>query len=403
MSAQPSAIQQDRIVSLDVLRGFALMGILFMNIQSFSMPFAAYLNPTAYGDLTGANWLVWLVCHVLTDLKFITIFSLLFGVGVLVFTERLEAKQMAPATLHYRRTAWMLLFGLMHAYLLWSGDILVTYALCGFIVYWLRKLSPERMLVIALILFSVPSLLNYLLGTLAADPAVVEELELRQQWQLTPEEIQADIAAYTGDWQARFQARAEVSFAFETFGFLSLLGWRTTAVMLLGMAMYKRGFFSLNHSNTFYQRLALLTLTPGFALVITGVVQNTAHEFSLSYSMFTGALFNYWGSVMVSVGYSSLIMLAMKSGWLTGLQTRLAALGKTAFSNYIMQTLICTTLFYHFGFFGQFSRVEQLLVVLFVVSLQLWLPGLWLKRFRFGPLEWIWRSLTYWQMQPLKK
>jgi hypothetical protein len=145
---QPSASSlrpvddSERIVPVDVLRGVALLGILLMNIQSFSMIGAAYVNPTAYGDLHGANWWVWLLCHILADQKFMTIFSMLFGAGILLMTQHVEARGLRSTRLHYRRMGWLILFGLLHGFLLWDGDILYDYGVGGLIVYLLRKMAP---------------------------------------------------------------------------------------------------------------------------------------------------------------------------------------------------------------------------------------------------------------------
>jgi uncharacterized protein len=125
----------ERIVSIDALRGFALLGILYMNIQAFSMVSAAYMNPTAYGDLHGANYAVWLLGRLLADLKFMSIFSMLFGAGIFLLTSQVEASGRRPTPLHYRRMGWLLLFGLLHGSLLWYGDILYDYALCGMLVF----------------------------------------------------------------------------------------------------------------------------------------------------------------------------------------------------------------------------------------------------------------------------
>jgi len=154
-------LQQDpeRIDSLDTLRGFAVLGILVMNVQSFSMPEAAYINPTAYGDLGGGNGWAWLLSHVLADGKFMTIFSMLFGAGILLFTERAASRGDAPARLHVRRMLWLVVFGLAHAYLLWYGDILVAYGICGLLVYPLRRLRPSRRLVLGLAVMAVTSCL----------------------------------------------------------------------------------------------------------------------------------------------------------------------------------------------------------------------------------------------------
>lgn len=146
----------ERIVAIDILRGFALLGILIMNIQLFAMPAAAYSNPSVYGDLTRANRWVWTLSHIFADQKFMTIFSLLFGAGIILMSDKLDARGLRAWVLHYRRTFWLLLIGLAHAYLLWSGDVLVAYALCGFWVYWLRRLRPGWQMVLAFSSFRSP-------------------------------------------------------------------------------------------------------------------------------------------------------------------------------------------------------------------------------------------------------
>ena len=145
-----------RIDSIDVLRGFALLGILVMNVQLFAMPEAAYYNPTAYGDLEGANLYVWLGGRLLADQKFMTIFSMLFGAGIVLMTTRAEARG-ETHRVHYRRMGWLALIGLLHAHLLWAGDILFLYAVCGMLVYPFRGLSPGRLLVVGTATVAVAS------------------------------------------------------------------------------------------------------------------------------------------------------------------------------------------------------------------------------------------------------
>jgi uncharacterized protein len=142
-----------RLVSLDVLRGIALLGILIMNIQSFAMINAAYLNPTAFGDLTDFNKTVWILSHVLADQKFLSIFSMLFGAGIILFCENVKKKGYLPASFYYRRLFWLFTFGLIHGYLFWHGDILVAYAICGALAFIFRKLRPAVLIAIGLILF----------------------------------------------------------------------------------------------------------------------------------------------------------------------------------------------------------------------------------------------------------
>ena len=151
--------QSDRIVPIDVLRGFAVLGILVMNIQAFSMIGAAYFNPTAYGNFQGLNYAVWLISHLLADSKFMTIFSLLFGAGIVLMSERMESTGRKPTPVHYRRMVILLIIGIAHAYLLWDGDVLYAYAMCGILVFLFRRLKPTTLIVFGLVVIAIGSLL----------------------------------------------------------------------------------------------------------------------------------------------------------------------------------------------------------------------------------------------------
>ena len=137
---------ENRIISLDILRGFAILGILIMNIQSFSMITAAYVNPTAYGDLTGINKWTWIISHIIADNKFMTIFSILFGAGIVLMSDKIKKAGRKQAGIYYRRIFWLFVIGMVHAYLFWYGDILVCYAVCGLIVFLFRNLKPGWLL-----------------------------------------------------------------------------------------------------------------------------------------------------------------------------------------------------------------------------------------------------------------
>ena len=152
-----STFPTERIISIDVLRGVAVLGILIMNIQSFSMIGAAYINPTAYGDLTGLNKWVWIFSHMFDDDKVMSIFSMLFGAGVIIFTSRALDKSRRAGPLHYRRIFWLFVFGMIHAYLIWYGDILVAYSLCGALVFVFRKLKPKTLILISIAFFYCPN------------------------------------------------------------------------------------------------------------------------------------------------------------------------------------------------------------------------------------------------------
>ncbi|MGH9817711.1 MAG: DUF418 domain-containing protein [Candidatus Acidiferrales bacterium] len=396
--------QTERIDSLDVLRGFALLGILVMNIVAFSMPFSAYVNPTSFGDMTGANYWVWFFSHLLFDQKFMTIFSMLFGAGIIIFTTRAAERGRSPAAMHYRRTFWLLLIGAVHAYLLWWGDILVLYAMCALIIYPARKLSPKLLLPIGLALLLTCSGIYFLAGSTMPQwpPEVVAEMS--QGWKPSPEKLDEEIAAYTGPWSGQLSHRVPLAFQFHTFVFFIWGFWRAAGLMLIGMALYKLGVFNATCSRRFYAMLAALALV-GFALVYTGVRLNEASQWDMYFSFFKGVQFNYWGSVLVSTAYIGLMMLFCQSasgGWLKG---SLRAVGQMAFTNYLMHTLICIMIFYGpgLGLFAQVNRVGQIGIVLVIWVAQLIYSPIWLRHFRFGPFEWLWRSLTYWQLQPMRR
>jgi len=402
-SAAPVSFSE-RISSIDILRGIALLGILIMNIQSFSMIMAAYLNPTAYGDLSGVNWWVWTLSNVVANEKFISIFSMLFGAGIVLMTGRAEAMGVSPRGLHTRRSIWLIVIGLLHAYLLWYGDILFTYGVCALIVFAGRKASPKKLIVIGLILFSVAFVLFMFFGFSLQFWPEQNRAESMQNWLPTAEQVAEELAAYRGTWLEQMSQRIPSAIALQTFIFLILEGWRVCGLMLLGMALFKMGVFSAERSRRFYAAMVGIGYGIGLPLVITGVVKNFAAGWTFDYSMFFGSQFNYVGSLFVALGHIGLVMLCCKSGAFGRLKTVLAAFGRMAFTNYLMQTVICTTIFYGhgLGLFGYVERWQQILFVLAIWIVQLIYSPLWLRKYRFGPAEWVWRSLTYGRRQPMR-
>lgn len=389
----------ERIPGLDVLRGFALLGILVMNIQLFAMPIAAYENPTTWGDLTGINLGVWTLSHVFFSQKFLTLFSLLFGAGICLFADRIEARGGRPARWHYRRLGWLLVFGLAHAYLLWVGDILVAYAVCGCLVYPFRRRRPRTLLVAGVLALAVASLIALALGAVLLAPGLPEAVtvEIEKEWAPDPAALEAEVAAYGGGWTAQQPLRMEQAFAIHLGALPFSVIWFCGGLMLLGMALYRWGVLSAARSNRFYASLAAGGLLAGLPLVVFGVWWNFSGGWAWQRSLFFGPLFNAWGCIPVALGYLGLVMLAVRRGVLPGLFARLAAVGRMAFTNYLLQTVLCTTLFYGhgLGLFGTTERYQQLLIVFGVWALQLWLSPRWLRRYRHGPLEWLWRTLTY--------
>lgn len=394
----------ERIASIDVLRGVALLGILLMNIQSFSMPSDAYLNPTAYGDLTGVNRWVWIVCHLIADQKFISIFSMLFGAGILLIAERVGPER--AAQIHYRRMVVLLAFGWLHAHLLWSGDILFTYAICGMVVYLARNLTPKWLIIIGLAVHAVSSIifLGYGMMLRGAPSDVIAEVT-NDFWRSTPADLARELAGYRGGWASQQTFRGPDATSMETFILLIDSAWKTSGLMLVGMGLYKLGILSASRSDAFYRRVMALGFGVGLPVIAYGVWSNFRAGWIVPYSLFVGSQFNYWGSVAVALGWIGLVMLVVRSGRLAGLQRRLAAVGRTAFSNYILQTLLGLVIFYGtgFGLFGSVERVGQLGIVIAIWVVQLVVAPIWIRHFEFGPLEWLWRSLTYGRAQPMRR
>jgi len=399
-SRRPAPLTKGHIVSLDVLRGFAVLGILVMNVQMFSMPEAAYLNPTRWGDLAGINLATWFLSHLLANTKFISIFSMLFGAGICLFADRIEARGGRAAALHYRRMFWLLVFGLAHAYLLWIGDILVPYALCGCLVFLLRKARPRTLAVTGLAVFSVSTLLYLFIGIAALQEALPPEIatDLRTNWWAPAEaKLLAEAEAYRGGWLEQQSLRVEGSLGMHLAAFPLLLLWRCAGMMLLGMALYRWGLLSAARSDRFYRRLAMAGIAGGAVAIMLGTWLNFATGWSWPHSLAFWSQLDYWGGVAMALGYVGAVMLAVRRGWLARVQARLAAVGRMAFTNYIAQTVICTTIFYGhgLGLFGSVERWQQALIVGAVWAVELWWSPIWLRRFGRGPLEWLWRRLTY--------
>ncbi len=392
-----------RINYLDELRGFALLGILIMNIQDFSMVEASYFNPTAQEPAEGLNLFTYLYTHFFADMKMMTLFSMLFGAGMLLFVEKAREKRGKSIGLHYRRMLWLLIFGMIHAYFIWRGDILVVYAISGVVIYWFKKADPTALIIVGVIFFFMFSLFSYSLDIFWEVIPEPDRQELQAVMHPGDEAIAAEVSGYSGSLSAIHQER--VSDTIERQSGIMVYIWRVLANMLFGMALFKLGILKGERTGRFYKIMTVAGFGIGFLLISLGVSYNFQHEWDARYYFALGFQFNYFGSLFVALGYIGLIALWSRSDFLSDLKRRLAAVGRMAFTNYILQSIICTTIFYGFGFglFNQLDRFAQQLIVVGVWIVLLAFSPWWLKRYRFGPLEWLWRTLTYWKRQPMKR
>ena len=418
----------ERIQTLDLLRGFAVLGILLVNVWAYALPFPAALNPRLVGFDTAADRIVYVAVHLFAFTKTMPIFSILFGAGIVLFAERLVQRGCKPAGFFVRRQLWLLAFGLVHAYLLWNGDILVPYAVIGLILYRLRRRRPRSLLLLAVIVMLVPEGTAQvggmfmqriqIAGQAAAamradgeflDPEQQRALERWQKqagtWDPTAEEIDELTTVMRGSYLAILIHKAPETAKMHLFLYPLIVGWNIAGYMLVGMLLYQMGVLSGARSARFYAWMATICYGIGGSLALFGLRYFITHHEDFLPIMVIGFRIVDVSGLLVALGHIALLVLAWQRGWLGALGRRLAAAGRMAFTNYIAQTLICTTLCYGWGLglFGALSRFELLGVVAGIWMLQLWWSSVWLRRYRFGPLEWVWRSLTYRTRQPFRQ
>jgi uncharacterized protein len=383
-----------RIHSLDLLRGIAVLGILLINMISMGLPMTARSNPTAYGDFSGIHQLSWWFTHLFADQKFLPLFAVLFGAGILLFTEQAQQREWPQRRLHYKRMGWLLIFGLLHAWLLWYGDILFTYAVAGSLVFLMRKMRPFWLVAWSLAFVSIPFFLTLSVGAMALEWSGTQLQHMAHYWSPPAAELSAEINAMRGSFMDRLVERRELIISSQSDSLFYGSLWLAAGYMLLGMALYKTGVLTAQRSQAVYRGLALLLL-PGLALVGYGALQMFAHDFSIRESMFFDSQWNYVASIPMVLAYVGLFTLWYRSNLATSLKRRLQAVGRMAFTNYIMHSILGVIIFNWLGYFGQLERFELLLLTLAVWILQLWLSSWYLHRFGQGPLEGLWRRLTY--------
>jgi len=404
----------ERIATLDIVRGVAVMGILAMNIVAFAMPGAAYLNPLAYGTEGPADLASWVFSFILIDGKMRGLFSFLFGASLLLVVQRAEAGGRDPAMVHYSRMAWLLVFGLIHFYLIWWGDILALYAPIGMIAYLHRDSTPRKLIGIgaALIvaqfaLFAYFSVTLFQLAAEAAAPGasaatVARWTETQDGFGLyAPARLAEILASYRGSWSGIVAANwAENGSA--PLNALWEFGAETLAYMLFGMAALKSGFLTGAWSDRAYMRVAAW----GFGIAIPAYAIFAWLIFRDHFAVPTLVAFSIAAPVLARppmiVAIAALVILLTRRGG--PLVQRIAAAGRAAFTNYLGTSILMTALFYGWGFglFGALSRVQLWIPVVAMWALMLIWSKPWLDRFDYGPLEWLWRSLARGRPQAMR-
>jgi uncharacterized protein len=409
-------IAPPRLIALDVLRGVAVMGILLMNIAGFGLPQAAYLNPAAYGGATGADLAAWTFGFVLVDGKMRALFSLLFGAGMVLVIERADAAGQNGTIVHLRRMATLLAIGTVHAYLIWSGDILILYAIVGtFALPHIARSNRSLLAIASLLLVAQWLLLWSLVGGLAAvrDAALAPDASAAavQAWRSIADQvglpslmaIGRELATFQGGYAGIFNERLRHA----STPLLQLVdaGAETLALMLFGMVGVRSGFLTGRWSASAYARTATITYGTGLPLLGLLAADTIGSGFDEVVTVQAATLYAAPLRIVVMIGHVALLLYWVRrapDGLLAG---RIAAVGRAAFSNYLATSIVMTTIFYGYGlgWFGQLSRAElYAMVPLAWVAMLAWSKP-WLDRYRFGPFEWLWRSLARGGVQPMRK
>lgn len=400
----------ERIETLDVLRGFALLGVLLMNIEAFVGPLYEALTGLD-PRLTGADRTADVLVYVFVQGKFWTLFSLLFGMGFAVMSERAAAIGSPFAGVYWRRGLVLLGIGLAHALLIWSGDILVTYALVSFFLLALRDV-PRRWLVwLAIIAFLAPLgmlLLTGMMGSLmnsTPELAAAWDRAMSGQNEMLANLIEGQRQAYgAGSYvEATLQRARDLGF---TILNLMMVGPMALGMFLLGAWFVKsEAIAQAQRFPRLYARLRWLALPLGLAMVVASfAIQPTLDQTDIDMAFAIAFCLGMIGSVAMCLGYVGWIVRGMQSSAWGRVLAWLAPAGRMALTNYLAQSLICTLIFYGYGmgYFERLPRAWQVPFVLVLFALQVLFSRWWLRRFRFGPMEWLWRSLTYLRMQPMR-
>lgn len=434
-SAMAAPVSQwERITILDSLRGIAVLGILLMNITGFALPAPAYRNDLAVMNETGTiNEKTWFIIEWIFEGSQRALFSILFGAGIILFLTRQEQKRggLWPADYFFRRQLWLLVFGLIHAYaLLWFWEILFPYAVCGMILFAFRKLSPKALIIAAGICLLIMTLREN--ADLYREKAIIHRGEIVARLDTTETNLSFDqkvalqemmVAKEKATLESRkkemenslqkvratyadfYKYQSARSFYMETTGLFNFI-WDFFLFMFLGMAFYKNGILTGGAPAKVYWLMCIIGLSIGLLLSWYRLQPLMDHQFNrFNYTKDVAFEFYEISRTFRAIGFFGLIMLLYKSDWFQWLFKLMQPVGQMAFTNYLMQSIMCGIFFYGigFGYFGKLERYQVYFVVAAVWIIEIIWSHIWLRYFLFGPFEWLWRSLTYSKKQPFKK
>ena len=407
----------DRIHTLDAVRGIAVMGILLMNIVALGMPSYAYINPTYYGLNGSADWAVWTINYVVSEGKFRALFTMLFGASMVVIAERADASPdgPGPAMTHYTRMFWLFVIGMIHAWCFWYGDILVQYAIGGTLGFLFWRWQPRALWLFFAAMMALQAASSFghyadlaptRAAALASDatPRAIAAWDQRKaEEQPGKTDATEELAGYRGDVKTAFDTRAKTTYFFQTFLTLVTMP-EVFAFMALGILLFRNRFLTGGWTMRSYALvvgLGYLVAVP-LTAVLAGILRTANFDPAIQALCDMGSLVL---RPFIAMAHAAVIILIVRSGKGTGLSARLEAIGQMALSNYLGTTLVATTFFYGYGFgwFGYLGRAQLYIVVAAIWAVMLLWSKPWLARFYYGPVEWLWRSLSRWEIQRMRR
>lgn len=425
--------QRDRIVILDSLRGFAILGILLINMPSFSIPPPAHHDPSVLNEWGTIDFTVWKFMNWFPEGTQRAIFSMLFGAGILLFIGGKEKRLdgLMPADYFFRRQLWLIVFSLFDVFvLLWSGDILLDYAILGMIMFAFRNLPPKKLLIGAGFCFlfmlarenrnlyldketihrgemiaSIDTTRTKLTLIQKEQLSAMEDFKNRNTIESKQQRMQKSIEKSTGTYYDLYKYRTN-RYLNDLVAYLYFGIWDVMLFMFIGMAFFKMGILTGQASTKTYLWMTIIGLGIGLTVSYLRLQQEVDAKFNwYDYSKQVWLSSYEVSRTFRAIGILGLIMLMYKSGLFKWLFNLLRPVGQMAFTNYLMQSLLCGLFFYGIGYgmFGKLQRHEIYYVLAAVWTIQIIYSNIWLRYFRFGPMEWCWRSLTYWKKQPMKK
>ncbi len=381
MKVRPTELHE-RVVAIDMMRGFSLLGIFIVNMLAFHTPFY-YINPyTWYTNPLDKETFQWI--DIILQGSVYPLFSMLFGYGLMMQFRKSQDRGNSFIPLGLRRLSILLIIGILHAFLVWSGDILITYALSGFIVLSLLRLSKMWLLTIASLLYILPNMGLAFLSYIYAKSS--------EEFYTGVEELESSLIAFgSGSWMDIFMQRAaDWTYANIESGSLFLIGMTILPYMLLGAAAAKGKLIERTSNNkTFWITLTAVSIITGFSIKLLPYLFEANF-----YYMFVQDIF---GGPLVAIGYAGLITLLCQLSILRKLFSPVAKVGRMSMTTYLSQSLIATTIFYSYGF-GLYGKIDVLTgtwmaVGIFVI--QMIFAEIWLSKFKQGPVEAIWKRVTY--------